>query len=255
MKKAFKLVCITLVLILVFALSISLVACNKNGVEDVEYFANDMYFEFGNDTTVVGIPFSLVSNVFDADESYFTFTSNGKVHGQLKTKTGLIEMLEGIFKVFDVDMSEMASGLSDIDLDEMIVKPYVVDMFPGFTLDHIEESFNLMKNSLGLSIVGIDYEHEIIKEIESTHRIPSDILDRIPEDFSFGIAFDQTYYIKTVVDADGNEQKAVYIGGDVAHNDNTQPFVIFTMTQENGVKVLKLNVEFILVNLVLKEKN
>ena len=220
-----------------------------------KHFDSDVSFKISDDNTeIVGFPFGIFSVLFDENESYFTFTADGRVHGQLKTKDNLVEIATNLFELFGVDMDEMAGGISDVDIDEAIVKPYVVDMFPGFTLDHIKESFDLMKQSLGLSLLGIDFDNEVIREIEQTHRLPSDILDRLPADFSFGIAFDQAYHLETVVDADGNEKQAIYVGDIVAHNANTEPFIVFTITEKKGKKVLTLDVEFIMIHLVLEEK-
>lgn len=261
MKKTVKtLVIITICLALVLSLSIGFTACDKEDATNRdEHFANDMLFKIDDETTVWGLPLSIFSEVLNEDESYFTFTSNGKVHGQLKTKTKqeIFEVIGGLLQLFEINLDDISAQLPNIDLDEMIVKPYVVDMFPGFTLDHVVESFELMKKSLGLSLIGFDLENEqiqgIIAEIEETHRIPADLIDRLPDDFSFGLAFDGTYFLKTVVDADGHSQKAVYVGGDVAHNPSTQPFVIFSMEDEGGRKHLALSVEFIMINIVLYE--
>ncbi|MBQ9276550.1 MAG: hypothetical protein IJ226_03045 [Clostridia bacterium] len=253
MKKSFKLVSLAVCLVLVLSLAFTLVACDKGTEKQYEYFENDILFSISNDGEVVGLTFALFSSVFDQDESYFTFTSSGKVHGQLKTKTNIVDMLGGLLRVFKVDINEITSGLSNIDLDEAIVKPYVLDMFPGFTLDDLKDSFDLMKKSLGLSLIGIDFEHPIVKEIEETHRIPSDLVSRLPEDFSFGIAFDNEYFLKDVVDADGNTHKAIYVGDIVAKNENTQPFIIFEVSEKKGKKQLKLDVKFIMVSLVLEE--
>ena len=57
-----------------------------------------------------------------------------------------------------------------------------------------------------------------------------------------------------MVDADGNEKQAIYVGDIVAHNANTEPFIVFTITQKKGKKVLTLDVEFIMIHLVLEEK-
>ena len=254
MKTTFKILTLTVVLLLIAVLAFALVACDKDSAPKDEYFENDMLFKISDDTEIVGLPYGIFSVLFDEDESYFTFTSDGKVHGQLKTKQGLVSTAIDLLDTMGYDVNELTSGLADIDLDEALVDPYVVDMFPGFTLDHVEESFDLMKNSLGLSLIGIDFEHEIIRGIESTHRLPADLLDRIPADFSFGIAFDEIYHIKTVTDADGNTMKAIYVGDIVAHNENTQPFIIFSMSEKKGKKVLTLDVEFIMIHLVLEEK-
>ena len=253
MKTKIKVVSLAVCLVLVLSLVFALVACDKGTAAKYEYFENDMLFSISDDGEVMGLPFGLFSSVFDPNESYFTFTSTGKLHGQLKTKTNIVGLIGGLLSVFGVDISEITTGLSDIDIDEAIVKPYVLDMFPGFTLDNLKDSFALMEKSLGLSLVGIDFEHELVKEIEETHRIPSDFVDRLPDDFSFGIAFDNEYYLKTITDADGNVSKAVYVGDVVAKNENTQPFVIFTMSEKKGKKQLELDVEFIMISLVLTE--
>lgn len=260
MKNVKRIVSIVLILALALTLAVSFVACDKGGsAAKDEHFANDMLFKIDDETAVVGLPFGVFSEVFNEDECYFTFTSNGKVHGQLKTKTKheIFEVIGGLLNIFNVDLDEITAGLPGIDLDEMIVKPYVLDMFPGFTLDHVVDSFRLMTKSLGLSIIGFDLENEaiqgIIADIEETHRIPADLIDRLPDDFSFGLAFDCTYFLKKVVDADGNERQAIYVGGDVAHNPDTQPFTIFTMSEQGGRKHLKLDIEFIMISIDLYE--
>jgi len=258
MKNVSKIFVSMLAVLLIVAISISFTACDKKAEGDV-YFENDMLFEIDPESAVMGFTFGLVSGVFDEEQSYFTFTSNGKVHGQLKTitKEGILDVLGGLLELFDIDISSLAAGLADVDLDEAMVKPYVEPMFPGFDLDHIVESFQLMKKSLGLSLIGFDLENDqikgIIEYIEETHKVPADLIDRLPDDFSFGIAFDSVYSIKTVTDADGKARKAIYVGDVVAHNSDTQPFVIFSMTTESGKVKLDLTVEFIYVDLVLME--
>ena len=260
MNNVKKIVSIVLIIALALSLAMAFVACDKDATTAKdEHFANDMLFEIDDETTVWGLPLSIFAEVLNEDESYFTFTSNGKVHGQLKTKTKdeIFEVIGGLLSMLNVDLDEISAGLPNIDLDEMIVKPYVLDMVPGFTLDHVVDSFKLMTKSLGLSIIGFDLENEavqgIIAEIEETHRIPADLIDRLPDDFSFGLAFDGYYFIKKVVDSEGNERQAIYVGGDVAHNPDTQPFVVFSMVESGGRKNLTLDVEFIMISLKLNE--
>ena len=219
------------------------------------HFETTKRYSIKSKSSVAGYSYGFLSWVFEKDESYFEFTSDGKVHAQIKTKA-IMPMLESILTTFNVDLDSVASTIYDIDLDDAVVEPYVVEMFPGFTLDHVVDSFNLMKDSLGLYLIGFDLEDEgirsIIADIERTHKIPEDILDKIPEDFTFGIAFDGVYHIKTVKDAEGNERQAIYVGGAVANNPNTQPFMIFTIDEdEYGRESLKLSVEFIMVSLLL----
>ncbi len=252
--KRFRILSLIITVLLILTFSFTFFACDKDAEIKDEYFENDMLFKISDDTEIVGLPFGLVADLFDKEESYFTFTSDGKVHGQLKTIDNLVESALGLLDLFGYDINELTAGLADIDIDEAVIQPYVVDMFPGFTLDHVEESFNLMKKSLGLSLIGIDFESEIIKGIERTHRVPSDIIDQLPSNFSFGIAFDQTYHLETLTDSEGNTFKAVYVGDIVAHNENTEPFVVFTQSEKKGKKILTLDVEFIMIHLVLEEK-
>ena len=260
MKNTYKFLIVAVSLLLAVALLFSLVACNKQVVEEEDkHFAADKLFAIDDETAVVGLPFSTFSEVFDESECYFTFTSSGKVHGQIKTKSKneIFEVLGSLLGLLNVDLDTIGAGLAEIDLDETIVEPYVLDMFPGFTLDHVVESFELMTKSLGLSLVGFDLENEaikgIIEEIEATHRVPADLIDRLPDDFSFGLAFDGTYFLKTVVDADGHSRQAIYVGGAVAHNPATQPFVIFSVEESGGKMHLKLDVEFIMISFELCE--
>ena len=250
MKKTFKILTFAVAMLLIAVMMCALVACDKDTEKKDVYFENDMLFKISDETVVVaeGL-FGLAYALLDENECYFTFTSDGKVHGQIKTDPQKLESLLDLAGSY-IDMS----SISEIDLDKEVVDPYVVDMFPGFTLDHVGASFDLMKNSLGLSLIGIDFESDIIKDIERTHKVPADALDRLPANFSFGIAFDNIYHIETVTDAEGNTRQAIYVGDIVAHNENTQPFIIFSTSEKKGKKILELDVEFIMVHLVLEEK-
>lgn len=203
--------------------------------------------------SVANIKASFVSAIFDKNECYFEFTPDGRVHAQLKTKSTLIPMIDQLLSGFEFDLST----LSDMDLDETLVDPYVVEMFPGFTLDHVVESFGLM-NSLGLALKIDNFEEDeniqyIVRYIEQHHGLPADAIDRLPDDFSFALTFDSVYHIETVKDADGNERQAIYIGDIVAHNKNTEPFIVLSMTQDNkGKQQIQLDVEFIMIYLYFK---
>ena len=226
--------------------------------ESDRYFENDILFTISGSGKVAGIPFSLASILLDDEESYFTFRSDGKIHGQIMTQE-ISVLLAFAERITGIDIASYAPQISSLDLDEVMIKPYVEAMFPGFTLSNIKDSFDLIKNSIGLSLIGVDFEHPLIKAIEEvqedgTHRIPENFLDELPEDFAFGIAFDGYYHIEMLTDADGNTYQALYIGGDVAHNPNTQPFMILTLSEKKGKKQINLDVEFLVVNLLLVEQ-
>ena len=49
------------------------------------------------------------------------------------------------------------------------------------------------------------------------------------------------------------EYKAIYLGYAVKDNPTTEPFGVFTMTEEDGVQKLFLRIEFMDVNIGLKK--
>ena len=83
--------------------------------------------------------------------------------------------------------------------------------------------------------------------------LPRDILAKIPTDTVLRLTFDSTYDLRTVKGADGKDYTAIYIS-DIKNTPSTQPFGVFTVKEENGVKKATLRIELMDITIGVKTK-
>ncbi len=263
-KISFKIFAILLVTALALGLMLSLAACNKDGErfgKDVRFGVNNEKLDFMGTTNEGGTIGFIEELALDMDQTYFEFKKDGTVHGQIQTREDLFEILDDVLgllsQYFGVDISDFSS----IDLSQWF-SSYVDPMFPGFS-DKLKDgdlagALELVHQSLGFNIVGMDMSKPefkaVVKEVGETGMLNvQSLLDCIPSDTVLKLTMDWNYYIRTVKGADGKEQKAIYVGDDVAANyKQTQPFAIFTMT-EGKKRELILRIEFMKITLALIE--
>ena len=167
-----------------------------------------------------------------------------------------MDMLNNLFKL-NIDVGEM---LSNVELTGML-NDYVEPMFPGFTakvnVGDLEGALNLISRSLGLNIVGLDYDNaevkKLLKEIGSTKRLPADLIDRIPDDTVLTLTWDSSYYVWDVTGHDGKQHTAIAIG-ELGKTGETQPWCTFDLsTNAEGVQELFFRAEFMMSQLAFKE--
>jgi len=184
---------------------------------------------------------------------YAEFTSDGKLHFQIQTATGLFEDLTPLLALLDEGALD---GLGEFDLNAA-VRQYVAQLFPGFTIGDLEDALGLIESSMGVNIKGLDYSNQDVKNllstISSTGKLPNDIFDKIPKSTVLTLTMDVDYRIKTVKSVSGAEFTAIYLGKEVAVNPDTQPIGIFTQTEKDGKKYLVLSIDFIGLSLPLIE--
>lgn len=265
MKKTFlriMLPIITVVLLVVCAFGFA--ACNDDDI-DLSKFEKTVRFNFADDTSIMGIPWSIIAPLaLNTSECYVTFSPDGKIHGQLRTSAAALELLTGPMPNLggeEQKPDEEAQGsiidmIGGMDLSGA-VETYLAPMFPGFTLTDLENSLGMLKESVGASFFGFDFTNEKISAlrdyIEETGKTPAKMLDYIPEDFVLGIDFDNTFEIKKVTGADGKQYHAIYIS-ELASRDDTQPFAVMTLgLNSNGKRTIKMDIFFIQFSLSLVE--
>lgn len=231
------------------------VAFNKNTVFEID---NSNVSIMGNDLIYTFVAQLLL----DDEQCYFSFGTDGKMHAQLQTNAGVFADIQGLLNDlkdsgFDLGDFDLAAIIESIDLGPA-VENMVAPMFPGFTLSDLKGSLELIKNSLGFNITGLDYDNENIKQILSyvaqNEKLPGNIFELLPSDMALALTFDHNYTIKTVYGANGKKMQCIYIGGDVANNAATQPFAVMTMGKEDNKTVLDLRIEFMDVSIRLVEK-
>ncbi len=258
-----KMLILLMVLITLCASLTVFVACDDKASDT---FSEERSFAIDNQHTnimgvVTGNVLGIIENLaLNIDNTHFTFRPDGKLHGQIQTKAGLFANIDSILALAGVNQDMLADMLSTFYIGDLI-DAYVEPMFPGFKAHlqkgDLKSALGLIERSLGFNVVGLDYEDEDIKNalkyIGQTMTLPSNLLEIIPEDTVLTLTFDEEYSIRKVVGNDGKEYDAIYIGRDMLDNSNTQPFAIFTMIEDEGVLILKLRIEFMNIDLGLKE--
>lgn len=278
MKKRFAKLTVAIALIAALCcMAATLSACDEEQnhayEQDTVYVLDPSNINFMGNTELAAIVVDR-NILLDPDETYFEFKTDGTVHGQLTTKAGLFGSIGGLLdslKTFGLDMSldDINAMIGSVDLADGL-KSYAEPMFPGFTQRLIEGdaegAFQLLENSIGLNIKGLDFAHDPLKaavkkmgedyQRTGALKLPSNLLSLIPADAQISITADWQYNIEHVVDSDGIAHEAIYIGGAVAHNAaQTQPFAIFTRAQNSaGEDTLTLVIEFMNITLGLKQK-
>lgn len=185
-------------------------------------------------TYIMGLPLGIV---FDADTSYIEFTPDGICTvklmlidiASLMNNTVIKGLLEG-------DGSEDAETLDKTVTKEMLntafIDGYVNVMFPGFDITDLEGSLNLIKNSIGVELTGLDFENnDLIKAIDANLKNPN--TDQVlPDNFTLadlaglpqgiGLVIKGSYCLVDAPTADGTTFTMAMVG---QHDSDTQPLM------------------------------
>lgn len=268
MKNSVKKISAIAVIAVMLACCIFLLsACDLKGVAfEKNHFEKDTYYEIDyTSVNIMGMSLSnygslgtsLLNLILDTGETYFVFKPDGSVHGQIKTRNDVLKKINSIFSLLGLLGVEVDLDNSEpIDLEDIIAS-YVEPMFPGFTAclkrGDLENALLIIKRSIGLNIVGFDYDNEGVKEIlgeiAQNMAVSLSMLSKLPEDLELTLTFDSRYIRKTVKGSDDKEYQAIYIGDSVANrNQQTNAFITFT---ENEDESLDLVVEFMNVKIKL----
>lgn len=236
-------------------------AYNRKGEK---YFDKDTKFEFDTENVQImsdnAIYAIAESAALNPEKCYFEFKKNGTMHAQLQTKDGLVGSIDTILNLFLADgqtKEDLLAGVTDLNLEDAI-KSYVDGFFPGFSLNDLEGSLGLLKSSIGASLGGIDFTNDLFDYVKQNKTLPADVLDRLPNDLVLTLSLDMDYRIKEVKTAEGKTKTVIYLGKEVAANDQTQPFFVFeqkTIKNDDGIKIKHLEgrVDFIGVTIALNE--
>lgn len=187
---------------------------------------------------------TLLYLILDSNKSYVEFYTDGTMKLQLMLKPNFATAISGYLDKVD---------LSTVDITP-IVEQYAVELFPGFTTDRVEYSLGLLKDNLGLSIAGLDYEHEGVKSLvdslEQTGKLPATLLS-LPE--GLGIVYEGRYTLREEVNRlTGETMQAIHMG---APYENGDGYIIMTLTEnEKGKEMVNFKIDFIQAYLEAVEK-
>jgi len=232
MKKMMKKsVAIIAVITIIFSLFL-FASCNKKK----QVLENDtvFYIDTLNSVIMENVSFSL----FVDDSSYIALRKDG-------TATIHIRIKDGLGSVLNYALGAIG-GIQDMDL-----RPYingmVSDFLPGFSLSDMETTLQLIKNSMGLELFGIDPDDPDLREmfayIEETGRIPESF--NLPS--GIGLEYNAVYEIKDVYSSEGDKYIQVLMG---EHVENGEPYTIMTLSEDH--KSLGIYIQMVKLDLVAK---
>lgn len=233
MKKFIKSIAITALAVLLLTNVFLLISCNKRVKEDTVYYVDR------KESSIMGVSTTLLLD----EESHIVLRKDGTAKVFLKTS----ESLGGILNY------ALSKGLaSDYDL-QPIIDGMVRDFFPGFTLEDMRLSLNLLKNSLNLTLVGLDPDDPgvaaIFQSIAETGKLPTSVT--LPN--GLGIEYNSEYSIERLNSEYSGEYIGIFMG---AHRKNGEPYVIMTLQNQTGSdkKQIFYRNEMLNISLVAKEQ-
>ncbi len=233
MKRFIKVIATAALMILMLTNIFLLVSCDKRVKEDTVYYI-DL-----KESKIMDVSTTLLL----AKESNIVLRKDGTATVFLRTS----EALGGVLNY------ALSKGLaSDFDL-QPIIDGIVLDLFPGFTLEDMRLSLNLLKSSLNLTLVGFDPDDPsvavIFQSISDTGKLPASAT--LPN--GLGIEYNSEYHIEKVTSEYTGEYTGVFMG---AHHKNGEPYVMMTLqTQADSDKQqLYYRNEMLNLSLIAKEK-
>lgn len=209
MKKFIKSIAITALAVLLLTNLFLLFSCDKRVKEDTVYYI-DL-----KESKIMDVATTLLLD----EESHIVLRKDGTAKVFLKTS----ESLGGILNY------ALSKGLaSDFDL-QPIIDGMVRDFFPGFTLEDMRLSLNLLKNSLHLTLVGLDPNDPgvaaIFQAISETGKLPDSVT--LPN--GLGIEYNSEYRIEKVTSKYSGEYTGIFMGD---HHKNGEPYVMMTLQDQ-----------------------
>lgn len=174
----------------------------------------------------------------DREKSGITFTADGKAKVTLMLNNGIV----GILNKYILPTAGAAIG--EIDLKGDWVDVYVSTLFPGFTLDDIPRSLDLLE-SIGLKITGLNYGDEGIKKITDSLKKTGKTGPEITIPENLGLVLERDYAIKKLhSDVTRRDHEAIYLG---QYDKNGESYFMFTLTKDDktGKAHLHGHIEFL----------
>ncbi|NCA67930.1 MAG: hypothetical protein EOM87_07705 [Clostridia bacterium] len=231
MKKYMKKI-IVLLIVAVMAVSSSFVfaSCEPETAQAVTYLVEeDTVFVMDTaKSSIMGINF----NLFLDKSSNITLKPDGTATITIKTNNNFRNLL-------NVALTQTA-GVS------IALQPFIEmaeEYIPGFTLENMTATFDLLYGSLGVMLMGFDFEDPAV----TAAFIALGELGRIPENFvlpeNLTLTYTSNYYIKDVYSAYSGSYSGIYFG---EHASNGEPFILMNyVADDDGNKQVNLRIELV----------
>lgn len=253
MKKAKKILVVVLLVVLIVT-AVLLTSCKEKNPA-LAYFEDTRVYKI---TKFDALGFGpVIALALDFDQSYFSFDEKGTCEFRIMINKHIIPAA-------NVFISTLIGSVKRESIDKFN-EAYTATLFPGFTFDEVIESFRLLRKGLGLEVIGLEEDSEIMKKVNESfakgEAFPEDI--KLPE--IIGIKYTGPYFLMDVKSpSDGTVYHGLFLGKYVK---NTQPYVGATLESnvereviENGttnkvsVNTLSITVDFLKLNIIADMK-
>ena len=139
----------------------------------------------------------------------------------------------------------------DADIVDFVLI-YAKNMFSGFDENNFYDSLDLLKNSLGIGLSLADKDgnavtktqvNNLIADIMATHRLPSDMSDKVKNLGNVSITVDGVYSLVQKTGYNGMVYDGIYFG---QYYENISPFLIGTkFVDEDNVEHVRFQIEIL----------
>lgn len=181
-----------------------------------------------------------IQSLIDSKKSFVKLGADGMLTMEVHINEKIYNLLKSI-----------VSGLDASVLDLSFFDAYIQELFPGKSIDRIEELLKAIENTLGISVKGLDYNDPNIKTITdsllNTGKLPEKI--ELPDEIYFTLS--QPYELKHIdsLTVEGGFE-AVYVG----NYRGIEPYIMMTLGEDLwGVKNLKFINEFLFLTIEMEE--
>lgn len=200
----------------------------------------DVTFRLINAKFNGGINESLpLTGIIDKEKSFITLDTNGLLTMELHIDSELYELAKAVLQ-----------GLNASTLDVSFLDAYIHELFPGTDKTDVAAVFESIENTLGLSVVGLDFDDPALKEIADSLRETGKLPEKVslPDDVYFKLV--QPYELKHIdsLTVEGGFE-AVYVG----NYRGQEPYLIMTMYDGVwGEKTLSIVNEFLFLTVEME---
>lgn len=180
-----------------------------------------------------------LTNIIDQEKSFITLDTDGYLTMELHINSHLYGLAKGVLQ-----------GLDASTLDVSFLDAYIHELFPGTDKTDVSAVFKSIENTLGLSVIGLDFDHPGLKEIADSLRETGKLPEKVdlPDDVYFRLV--QPYELRHIdsLTVEGGFE-AVYVG----NFRGQEPYLIMTVYDGSwGEKTLSIVNEFLFLTVEME---
>lgn len=174
----------------------------------------------------------------------------------------VLEHINDVLSILSMDIDKVLASLNDMDLSGSIMSEdadivdfvliYAKNMFAGFDENNFYDSLDLLKNSLGIGLsledkngdaVTKEAVNNLIASIMASHKLPSDMSDKVKNLGDISITVDGVYSLVEKTGYNGKKYDGIYFG---QYYENISPFLIGTkFVDSDNVEHVRFQIEIL----------